>query len=287
MKQVLVVGATNIDIIAKSKTNINLYDKNPGVSTINFGGVAHNILSNLVNLEAMVDFVTIISNDELGKMALDYLNSKKIQLFVKKSDSPMSTFISVLDNENTNYISISSMDIVDELDKSYLETIDYSNYDLIVGDANSKKIADYLATLNKDLFIDATSTSKCIYLEGILNKITYLKCNKEEFNCLFNNKSLEEVIKLYPQINVIITDGQNDIIYNDQLEIKRKEVIKIDSINTNGAGDSFSAGLVYGISNGYDINKCIDIACLIASNSVRSLKSVSDDLNKNILKEII
>lgn len=287
MEQVLVVGATNIDIIAKSKIHINLYDKNPGTSSINFGGVAHNILSNLVNLNTNVSFATIISNDELGKMAQDYLSMKGIELFLKKSDTPMSTFISILDNENTNYISISSMDIVDELDHNYLDTIDYSKYDLLVGDANSKEIATYLATLNKKLFIDATSVAKCNHLSNILDKITYLKCNKEEFDCLFEMKPLEEVITIYPQINIVITDGQNDILFNDGIEIKKQPVISVESINTNGAGDSFSAGLVYGISKGYDISKCISIASTIASNNVKSIKSVSDSLNENILKEII
>lgn len=285
MKNILVVGATNIDVIAKSYNKIKLYDKNPGKTTFSYGGVARNICENIARLDVGLTFATIIGSDEIGKGAIKYLNDLNVEVIYKQSSLPTSTFISVLDKDADNYISISSMDIYDELDKQFLENIDYARYDLIISDANSTRVAKALASKNTKLFIDATSDAKAKNIKEIINDINYLKCTKTEMMEIFDTTDILNVVDKYNHLTLIITDKSNPVIYNVGKEIFTKEVETKEVVNAIGAGDSFSAGIVYGLHHNYSLEKCVDIAIKVAGHSVTQESTVSKNLNRELIGE--
>ncbi len=287
MKNILVVGATNIDIVAKSYNELKLYDKNPGVALFSYGGVARNICENLARLNIEVNFATIIGNDEVGRNAINYLNELGVKTSYKTSHLPTSTFISILDADSDNYISISSMDIVDDLDQSFLSTIDYNNYDLIVSDANSTTIAKFLAKQNNTIFIDATSDAKAKNIENVIDDISYLKCTTTEMEEIFKTTNINEVVENHPKLTLIVTNKDQPIQYNIGKKIYSKVVEKVEVVNAIGAGDSFSAGIIYGLHKGYDINECIEIAAKVSAHSIAQNETVSTKLNEKVIGEYI
>ncbi len=286
MKRVLIIGATNIDIIAESHKPLNLYDKNPGKSRFVYGGVARNICENLARLETRPTFATIVGSDTFGSNALKYLEKLNTKVIYKTSTLPTSTFISILNNNNDNYISISSMDIIEHLNENFLKTIDYNKYDLIVADANSKSVIKFLTKINKPLFIDATSEAKVKNIEEYINEISYLKCTKEEMVKLFNNDSTKKIIEKHPQLSLIITNKDQDVIYNHNKDIFKYAIDKCDVISSVGAGDSFSAGFIYGLINEFDIHKSIKIAAKLAKHTVLTEDTVYTNLNKKLIEDI-
>lgn len=285
MKNILVVGATNIDIVAKSYNELKLYDKNPGVALFSYGGVARNICENLARLNIPLNFATIIGNDEVGRNAISYLNNLNVKTYYKTSHLPTSTFISILDADADSYISISSMDIVADLDEEFLSTIDYTDYDLIVSDANSPKIAKFLASQNKTIFIDATSDAKARNISGIIDSISYLKCTSTEMDEIFNTKNIEEVIKIHSNLTLIVTNKDQPITYNIDNNIYTKNVNKVEVVNAIGAGDSFSAGIIYGLHKGYNIDRCIEIGIKVSAHSISQNETVSTKLNEKVIGE--
>lgn len=285
MKKILIVGATNIDIVAKSYNPLKLYEKNPGQSLFSYGGVARNICENLARLNLKLDFMTIIGEDEIGKNAVSFLSDLNVNVLYKKSKLPTSTFISILNSESDNYISISSMDIVDELDEEYLNCYDFKDTDLIVSDANSTKVAKFLAKQNKKLFIDATSDAKVKHIKEILNSINYLKCTKTEMQKIFKTDDIMEVINKYPNMTIIITNKDQPVIFNDKTKIITKNIESVNVVNAIGAGDSFSAGIIYGLINEYNIEKCVEIAIKISAHSIQQSETVSRKLNRKLIGE--
>ncbi len=285
MKNIAVVGATNIDLIAKCYTDLKLYDKNPGTSTFSYGGVARNICENLARLKVDPAFITIIGDDEFGNGAKRFLEELGVAVLCKSSKLPTSTFISILDKDFDNYISISSMEIVNELDSTFLQTIDYSIYDIVVSDANSSEVARFLAKQNTTLVIDATSDAKCRNIVEILDHINFLKCTKTEAELIFNTSRIEDIIVTYPNLTLIITNKSEDITYNVGNKVFNYKVIEREVISAIGAGDSFTAGFVYGIAQGYEIIKCIELACKCAYITIGDINTVSTKISRNEIGE--
>lgn len=286
MKKIAVIGATNIDLIARCYNDLKLYDKNPGISTFSYGGVARNICENLARLETNPTFITIIGNDEFGKGAKHFLEDLGTDVINKSSDLPTSTFISILDKDFDNYISISSMKIVDELDEAFLKQIDYSNFEIIVSDANSSEIAKFLAKQNKTLVIDATSDAKCRNIIDIIDDIDYLKCTKTEAELIFNTSDLEKIVETHCNLTLIVTNKSDNIIYNIGKDIYTHNIIERDIVSAIGAGDSFTAGLVYGLSHGLDLHKCIEIASKCAYITIGDINTVSTKISRNKIGEL-
>lgn len=288
MKKILIVGATNIDIVAKPKDKIVLYDKNPGVTRFSYGGVARNICENLARLNVGPTFVTIVGNDIFGENAIAHLEELGTDIVFKTANESTSTFTSFLNENNENYLSISSMDIVDHLNEEFLSAIDFNAYDLVVGDINNKDAIKFITENSKKCFIDATSEAKAPNLKEYLSKIDYLKCTKEEMYSLFNTTELESVIKDYPNITIVVTNRDENVYYNDGKEIMYSNIDKKEKVvNAIGSGDSFSSGFIYGLLNDMSLAKSIEIAKACAAHTIQSEETVSSNLNLDIIKDLL
>ena len=71
MQKVLIIGAQNIDIYAKTEDEYILQDSNLANIHIAFGGVARNIAANIRRMNNAVSFLTIFGDDEFSKSAIN------------------------------------------------------------------------------------------------------------------------------------------------------------------------------------------------------------------------
>jgi len=69
---------------------------------------------------------------------------------------------------------------------------------------------------------------------------------------------------------VAIKKGENGAeTLEDNNKIFHQDCIKMDVIDTVGAGDSFDAGFIYGYLNGWNLKKCLKLAVACGSLSTR------------------
>lgn len=110
--------------------------------------------------------------------------------------------------------------------------------------------------------------------QDLLNSLQYspnfIKPNSKEFLATFfpgikankrilRGKVKQKILKLNQQygINVILTDGPGEIIYNIGQQIKTFKPQTIKPLNTIGCGDAFTAGFIENYLRTKDIEKCI------------------------------
>jgi sugar/nucleoside kinase (ribokinase family) len=78
-----------------------------------------------------------------------------------------------------------------------------------------------------------------------------------------------ELLKKYMDNNlnalVVITSGGGTILYGKNGEIKKANAFKIDTISTLGAGDTFKAGCIYGLSQGWQDDEIIKFSASSAA----------------------
>ena len=84
-------------------------------------------------------------------------------------------------------------------------------------------------------------------IKPILDKVTLLKLAKEEAQWFFNSTDPFEISSNLPQRpSVIVTDGSNPINWLLSKNIGKSEAFfSIPVVDTTGAGDAFTAGLIY------------------------------------------
>lgn len=113
----------------------------------------------------------------------------------------------------------------------------------------------------------AKANKKCIVLDIVGEDLRrslqynpdYIKINKDEFYETFND-SFSNVSKELKKngTTIIITDGINEILYRNDLEVKKYTPnINNSPVNTTGCGDTFCAGMVYSLINNGSIDDLI------------------------------
>ena len=105
--------------------------------------------------------------------------------------------------------------------------------------------------------VDLAPTAKELKLiKPILEKVALLKLAKEEAQWFFNSTDPLEISSNLPQRpSVIITDGSNPINWLLSKNIGQSEAfLSIPIVDTTGAGDAFTAGLIYKLSS-LDLDK--------------------------------
>ena len=86
---------------------------------------------------------------------------------------------------------------------------------------------------------------------------------------------------------VFITMGMDGVAYGDSKGVWISKVRVITPVNTNGAGDAFMAGIMYGELNGFTTYRMVQFASACAGLTIQHKNAVHPDLSADrILKEI-
>ena len=284
MSEVLIIGAQNIDIFAKSKDEYSLHDSNLAKIHIAFGGVGRNIVENVQRLGNNVSFITVFGDDYFSltaKRSLEEMNVDVSESLNLKNESN-SVYLGVMDKDNDLFIGLNDMEITNNLNKEFFETKKevINRFEVIVIDNNlNEETLDYLLTTyqNKVIVMDAVSAHKVIKLEKHLSKISVLKLNQIELNEITTEK---EVIKQINELHLkgantlLITNQDKDVVLSKNTSTQVITPLKHDDIvNATGAGDAFISGYIHGMLNGVNDLEKLRFAVKVAYITLSSNNS--------------
>ena len=297
---VTVIGGSNIDIQGCPNDNLVMFDSNPGVVEVSLGGVGRNIADNMARLDISTKLISAVGNDVYGTQILYESKSYGIDVddVYISNEYPTSMYVSILNGENDMQVAISHMDILSKIDVNYISSVykNINNSKAIVVDTNlSKEVIEYITSTFKDIpiFVDTVSTSKCMKIKDILNHFHTIKMNKYEAEALSQIKindlddlhSCSQFFLDQGVSNVFITLG-GDGVYcakaNENCHIKG---VKIDIVNATGAGDAFTAGLVYSFINDFDLKYSAKFSMGASLIALSHEKTINPNLSiKNVEK---
>jgi pseudouridine kinase len=299
-KRVTVIGGLNMDIKAKSKNSLVAGDSNPSVIEISAGGVGRNIAHNLALLGVETTLLSAAGSDSESHSIIMHTAQAGVitEHLLISSNNKTGKYIAILDAQGEMAMAVSDMDILNELDTAYLVSkVDIiKTSDFVVCDTNLSTeclqfIIETCKTNKIPLCVDPVSAAKAVKLHGLLEGIDILTPNGMELQILTgieNNieKASKELIKFGVK-NVIATLGPEGLCHTDSNKSTCYPSIAKSIVDVTGAGDSLTAGLLYGLLEYGNFQKACLCGLAAAAITLSTTETVSKSINKSEITQLI
>lgn len=297
---VLCIGAAHIDYKFMPLGPLVKYTSNPISSDVNYGGVVRNVAENLSRLEIDVSLMSVVGDDLFGNQLIEEMRKLMNVAYVNRLNGKRTgQYYAALDTDGDMDIAYADMGIYDVMDAKWMlnQLNDITAYDYYIVDMNVQGsglnvLIQWAKSQQKKLVIIGVSEPKMSYLPRDLDGVYLLICNQNEAKAYFQNPQMSEsdltqAWKYTGVENIIMTNGSKPIIL---LEKDKDECYKnvgkipaVSFVDATGAGDAFSAGLMFGILSGESLSSALDYGVSNARLTIQSKNSVRQDLNKNKL----
>jgi pseudouridine kinase len=195
-------------------------------------------------------------------------------------------------------MAVSDMDIFEDLTREYiktnLETIKSS--DFIVCDTNlSRDSLEYIFDTAKaygiPVCVDPVSVAKAGKLKGLVKNIDIITPNEKELMLLSGlDADIVTASKALIDLgvaNVIATLGPKGLCHTDKNKSTGYKSIAKDIADVTGAGDSLTAGLIYGLLKYQSFEKACRCGLAAAALTLSSRETVSAGMNEQAINRLL
>lgn len=267
---------------------------------ITTGGSAANTMRSLASLGVNCGYVGTTGNDELGSLFKSELEHKGVRTYIKSSEQDTGRAISLIspDSERTM---VTCLGAASDLSVSDFNTSLFNRYMYLYVEGylvqNHNLIKTVFETAKNQGLITAIDMASYNVVEAnaaFLKELTVASvdivfANEEEAAVLTGKSSPDEAldeIATMCDIAVVKTGKKGSLIKrgNEKYRINSIEAVAVD---TTGAGDSYAAGFLYGLTKGYGIEKCGKIASLISGKVVEVLGANLPDSSWEEIRQLI
>jgi sugar/nucleoside kinase (ribokinase family) len=305
MSDIVCVGILVADVLGKpvdslpEKGKLGLVEK----MSLQIGGCAANVVIDLSRLGLKSTVIGKIGDDNFGKFLLETLNTEKVDVTGLKIDKTVSTSASMVmisgDGERSilHSFGANAKFGFDDID---LEIVKKSKILLIAGTflmpdfdgEGTEKLLKFARENNVLCCMDTAWDSKGHWLTKIERSLKYLdwfmpsydearemsgKTDPGVISSFFQSKGVKNVIiKLGNEGCYIKPENGNGYLV--------PAFNKVKVIDTSGAGDSFCAGFITGLSQDWDIPECAKFAnavgahCIMKIGTTAGIKSIEETL---------
>lgn len=291
---IVVIGDVFIDVKGYSTSPYIPYGRNAGTVVQIHGGVGRNVVEDIANVELEPTFVSAVDDDGMGEDVIRKLDRHKVNTqYMKKAENGMGTWLAVFDHEGDVVGSISKRP-----DHKWIEQILDEHGDEIFKDADSvaieidldkdivKKTFAYAEKYNKKVYALVSNMSIAIERRDFLRKTECFVCNQQEAGILFSedyeNVSPEDLADILLErirsatiSKMAVTMGDKGAVYADENGDKGVyPALKVDVIDTTGAGDAFFSGVCIGLTYGKTLREACAIGTRLSSTVICTSENI-------------
>lgn len=299
--RIAVIGGANMDIGGFSANRILDGDSNPGRVSMTIGGVGRNIAENLVRMGLDVEMITAIGGDANGQAILADCREKGIgtSLCLMEADMRSSVYLFISDADGDMHCAVNDMEIQEKISpEAMAERIDVLNsMDAAVIDANLRpETIEYLAkNLTIPIFADAVSAAKVLRLKSALPYLYAFKPNRIEAE-LLTGISIRNADDAALAAKAIVAMGVKRVCLSMSVEgavcaeaekCVRVPGRKLTMVNATGAGDAFTAALVWAYTKNLSLEEGCMAGMAAASIAVESVSAVNPQMSEQRLQQRI
>ena len=267
MFDVIAIGNLNYDIIMLVDRFPEFHEKIPAKDAyFGLGGAAGNTATWLANMGLKVGFIGAVGKDEIGKAHINFFKRIGVDVGgIRIVDVPSGVAVAIIKGEDKRIVKYLGANAHRELDFEYLAKTRHihlsSNPERLIIDAVNFA-HEHGITVSLDI-------GEAKIPEEIEGKITYLLMNEDEFRRKF--ESLSRIVDIKAK-NVIVTlNGGGALVRDESGNVFEVKGLSAEVTDSTGAGDSFDAGLIYGILMDWSLRDAAKLGMLLAYLTVQKV----------------
>jgi ribokinase len=266
------------------------------------GGSAANSIFALARLGVSTGFLGAVGTDLDGERILTHMAQTGIDITKIKHLSGQVTAKVLVFVDNTGERAMYSLPGANtkfKMDDGYISYLKMANYLIISAIPGKKALEILIKTIQK-----LPKQPRIIFMPGglysnmgidivkpIIKKTHILILNRREFKLLTNSKTIsEKSMSALTEIgcsNVVITLGKDGCILKTKDSISKIPTPILSSYqitDSTGAGDAFTAGVIYSLIKGKSFKNSCFVGNLLARRCIQSLGARSYSMDKVILE---
>lgn len=284
---IVVIGASFVDVKGYPLAQYIPGGRNVGRVVQVHGGVGRNVVEDIANVELRPTFVSVVDETGLSDDVVRNLIRHKVEIrYIARSPEGLGTWLAIFDNDGDVIASISRRP-----DVSAIEGVLEEHGDEIFREADSivvefdmevpilKKVLDLAEKYHKEVYTVISNMSIAMQRRDLLQRTAALVCNEQEAGLLFSEdysgtapEKMQEILAQKVRLSgiprIIVTMGPQGAAYADSAGNSGIcPALKVDVVDTTGAGDAFFAGVAIGLT----YHKTIGEACVIGTRLAASV----------------
>ena len=295
--RIAVIGGANMDIGGFPLRKLVLGDSNPGQIRMSAGGVGRNIAENMARMGVPTQLISAIGGDMNGRMLMEDCRAKGIGMdaCLLEANLGTSVYLFLGDEQGDMYCAVNDMRIQERITPKHVEKhLDMlGGMDAVVLDANlpEETIRFAAENITVPVFADAVSAAKAPKLKPVLSKLYCLKPNRLEAELLTGIEIRDAMdaataAKKLTDIGVqrvFLTMGASGAVCADSKQYLFLPNVPRSIVNATGAGDAFTAALVWAHTEGLDLRQSGLAGMAAASIAIESEETVNPGMSREKL----
>jgi len=298
MSDISIIGGITADIEGNPYNQLIQGDSNPGKISMSYGGVGRNITENLARMGSSVSFVSVAGDDFPGRGAVRELEDLGVDTdYVKLlPEENTAMYLSILNLIGDMELALCNMDVLERISTGFIdEALERLRDSKIVGiDTNlTEETLEYTTSIlnGVPLFLDPVSVTKAERAKNLVGRFHTIKPNRMEAEILsgmqiMSAEELEQAGEWFIEQGVkriFITLGGGGVYYRDENESGLIRPDNVEIVSATGAGDAFSAAIIYSHLNGYRIKKAAELGMAAAKIAMQSKAAVNRAMSEEKL----
>jgi sugar/nucleoside kinase (ribokinase family) len=246
------------------------------------GGSGAIVAAGAGRLGLRCSLVSVVGDDNLGRLQLDALAERGVDVSTVLVDGSLSTGLTVILSRGEDRAILTSLGAIDALHAGVIDPA------LLVSSRHVHVSSYYLqaklrASL-EPLLVAARDGGATISLDpnwdpeelwdggllGVLPLLDYLLVNEQEARLIGRSRDAEIGARMLASKGptVLVKLGAQGGLLVSGAETIHRPALLVEPVDTTGAGDSFNAGFLCGLLHGWELSRCLELGCACGSLSV-------------------
>ncbi|WP_088863215.1 ADP-dependent ribose-1-phosphate kinase [Thermococcus celer] len=260
------IGNLNYDIIMLVDHFPEFHEKvNAGEAFFGLGGAAANTISWLATFGLRTGYIGAVGRDEIGGAHLAYFRKLGVDTGgIKVVDVPSGVAVAMVHGEDKRIVKYPGANLMKEVDPGYISRARHVHLS-----SNPHAIIERVVNFANERGITVSLDIGEAELPGeIEERVDYLMMNEDEYRRKFGSLDLS----LSRARNLVVTlNGGGALVRDENGNVHEIRGLSARVVDSTGAGDSFDAGVIYGILNGWSLEDAARLGMVLAYLTVQKV----------------
>ena len=246
------------------------------------GGSASNTITAIATMGGECGFIGRTGKGDIyADFYTDYFKKHGIQTHFSQTDIQTGTAITLMspDTERTfaTYLGAAATLSEEDIEEAFFKDYDFFHIEgyMVQNQALMEKAVSSAKRQGLKVSLDMASYNIVLenreFLDKLLRKdVDIVFANEEEASAFTGKNELEALCRLAEWVpTAIVKLGSRGSLIMDQGRLYHIEAEKVTKIDSNGAGDNYAAGFLFGLCCGLPLQQCGEIASMVATEAVK------------------